>query len=96
MSYHEIVTAYHDMVEGLARNRFGASEVTRVAVSDYDDWTGDECLDVVVVWDDSVNRFDAEKAADFKRDLRAELDKRDGSPFPVVSFIARSEDAEAA
>lgn len=87
--------SYYDMVEGLARGRFGASEVTRVAVSGYDDWAGDECLDVVVVWDDSVGRFDPEKAADFKRALRAALDEHAGSPFPVVSFIARSEDAEA-
>jgi len=87
---------YHEMVEGLARGRFGASEVTRVAVVEDDDWTGDRVIDVVVVWDDTINRFDVDKAADFKRDLRAELDKQDGSPFPVVSFIARSEDAEAA
>lgn len=88
--------SYHEIVESLAKGRFGASEVTRVAVSGYDDWTGEECLDIVVVWDDSVTRFDVEKAANFKRDIRAELDKQHGSPFPVVTFIARSEDAEAA
>ncbi len=85
------------MVEGLAKGRFGPGEVTRVAVSEDDDWAGDHILDVMVVWDDSVSDFDVNKAADFKRDLRAALFYgEDDSPFPVISFLAKSEDAEAA
>jgi len=87
---------YHEIVEGLAKGRFGASEVVRVAVLEDHDWTEQHFIDVLVVWDDTVARFDASKAAGFKRDLRAALALEDGSPFPVVSFIAKSEDAEAA
>jgi hypothetical protein len=88
--------SYHEMVEDLAKGRFGASKVVRVSVHDDLDWDGVRFIDVTVVWDDSDSKFDVAKAADFKRDLRAALGKEDGQPFPVVNFKAMSEESSAA
>ncbi len=84
------------MVESLAKGRLGEAEVIRVAVQEDRDWMGDTFIDVMVVWDDTASKFDVDKAASFKRDLRAALDEKDGSPFPVITFMAKSEDAELA
>lgn len=84
--------SYHDMVLSLAVGRFGQEGVASVNVHEDQDLEGDRSLDVTVILDDHAVPFDAAKAIEFKRALRAAFEEH-GAPQAMVNFRSLFDEA---
>ncbi|MCA8906401.1 MAG: hypothetical protein KDA49_18185 [Rhodospirillaceae bacterium] len=73
--------------------RFDDVEIVSVDIEPGFDHDGDPILNVRVIFDGKRKVVDGHKVASFWRHLRSRLDQegRTDVPFPVISYIAKSE-----
>ena len=88
--------SYHQIVKSLVRTCFDSNQVASFQVQETLGWEDDQFIRVTIVLNEEADNFDVKKAADFRRSLRSRLDEANGDAFPVVSFLSKSEEPQAA
>jgi len=82
-----------EIVRATLEERFPDARIDSVDIEDDRDADGEPILNIRVVFEAAGDRLDAREASSFVRYLRNRLAHEDARdmPFPVLSFIAKSD-----
>ena len=81
----------HEIIERVVRERLSGVEIVAVKVSDDEDYEGDRIFRVMVVFDPSKGKLDAQKTAGLARHIRSRLQSENAFSHPIFRFVSRKD-----
>lgn len=87
------VKEIQNRIEKLSKKTLPKDELLKVQVKEYEDWEGDEILDVIIVLE-GKKKLDVEKTIELRRLVRDELEESDEGRFSMFKFVIREEAGE--
>lgn len=80
-----------EIVGKVIRKRLSDTRIVSINVRLGRDHLGERIYRISVVFDSPKNRLDSDKTLGLVRLIRAELREGEDAPFPIISFIAKSD-----
>ncbi|MCY4048391.1 MAG: hypothetical protein OXF24_02260 [Hyphomicrobiales bacterium] len=80
-------------IEKISKKTLPKGEFVKVRVKEYEDWEGEEILDVVIILE-GKKKFDAKKSLEMSRLVHDELVESDENRFPMFQFVLKEEAGE--